>query len=639
MIAVALLAKSGRIHIMFVPVLAFARTRLMTVLGALGVFYQQGASVCASADVPATHGSRKLIRREEVSTFLGEDGAPEFLVERLVDGREAEEQQQKEQQNGCCEETMQSSTAKIATSRTTMPEEATGTATAGAMSVASQPRRTSAVSLHQQSPFRLFQNGASELNRVAQDDEVRRIFDGAKAFYKVELVVFANEEFQLKYKGQLASLRCYADKLGYQFHVFSLSKTAASWARNAAPETREGCLRKTQDVFFLRHCLLAAYLDSKREEDDRPGGPSGLYFALDSDIGARGFDLSLRRWAGLALGVPLHSNISIAKGGIPSPFPKFARGDTPSDRVEESDIEITDFGRRVPEVDADQFHPVDVMLFERAWGLEQHNELMAGALMVRNTPRARRFLRQWASWEQERPQGYSSADNGAIHLAVPEALGIPMSHCQEKFATLTAYVSNLTPYANVLKCVREHLGMGSTPLDRTGKEFEKRAGGLLLQTSPAFVVHSRSENDNTTLVAAALHSNASQREELISLLANVSSMARAGPQIPTNASQLSDAAYRSGGRPEPSSESVATMMLRSEPLDTLLHPARVIPGLRVRILAKEDAWAPDWWASKTGIHPLGHGLKNMTEGLRHQWFSPDMLACLATHGVKDLGPA
>ena len=36
--------------------------------------------------------------------------------------------------------------------------------------------------------------------------------------------------------------------------------------------------------------------------------------------------------------------------------------------------------------------------------------------MVRNTPFARDFLMRWAKYYDQRPSGFSSADNGAIQL-------------------------------------------------------------------------------------------------------------------------------------------------------------------------------------------------------------------------------
>ncbi|CAD7942884.1 unnamed protein product [Amoebophrya sp. A120] len=382
-----------------------------------------------------------------------------------------------------------------------------------------------------------------------------RVTDSLPALrYKVELVVFTQGGFQSKYRSQLASLRCYAERLGYGFNVFSMTdKKSLSWVRDATVETQEGCLRKTTDVFFLRHCLLAAYLDSKKDEDEGPGKPPALYFALDADIASRGFDLSLRPWAELALGSFAQEQDSATwqlMWGAGAPH--VASTATTSKRNNTA---------KQP--------PADVMFFERIWGLENHNELMAGAYMVQNTARARRFLRQWASWEEQRPPGYSSADNGAIHMAVPEALGVSASHCEKKFAALTSDVTDLSPYAKVLLCVRQHLGMGATPDDPDGSSFEHAQGGLLLEQMRA-----------------------------------------------------AETPEAGGGAPEDSDHATA------------MHPDRVIPGLRLRILGKEAAWAPDWWASNAKIHPLGHGIKNMNEGLQHHWFTPDMLSCLDAHGIE-----
>merc|ERR1712113_417223 len=61
----------------------------------------------------------------------------------------------------------------------------------------------------------------------------------------------------------------------------------------------------------------------------------------------------------------------------------------------------------------------DIQLYERG----MTKEIAAGNYLVRNTPFARKFLRGWVNFTARRPPGFSSADNGALHLHIVEVLG------------------------------------------------------------------------------------------------------------------------------------------------------------------------------------------------------------------------
>ena len=98
----------------------------------------------------------------------------------------------------------------------------------------------------------------------------------------------------------------------------------------------------------------------------------------------------------------------------------------------------------------------DISYFERRFS----GELMAGGYCVKNTLIARNFLRRWANYEFSRPPGFSSADNGAIHVALLEYFGLARK-CVKRFYKLTADAMDLHPYFSFVSCARHALGMGS----------------------------------------------------------------------------------------------------------------------------------------------------------------------------------
>eukprot|EP00392_Amoebophrya_sp_AT5.2_P013939 g14072.t1 len=239
----------------------------------------------------------------------------------------------------------------------------------------------------------------------------------------------------------------------------------------------------------------------------------------------------------------------------------------------------------------------DLMFFERIWGWERHNEIMAGSYMVRNTNKSRRFLYQWADVELRKPPGFHSADNGAIHLHLMEASGLAFSEqvpltpegvdvveanygkrmvasprgtskaalplsgrqCAESFFLLTAQVENLHPYFEFVGCARTILHMGNTEPSPAGQRFEHKKQ-ITLATP------------NNWPTTRDDHREARNGEEL---------------------------------------------RHRRIPL-----ASNVIPGLRVKILAHDEAWAADWWAWKVAHSPLGHGVKNITAATKDQnWFT------------------
>jgi hypothetical protein len=98
----------------------------------------------------------------------------------------------------------------------------------------------------------------------------------------------------------------------------------------------------------------------------------------------------------------------------------------------------------------------DVSFFERQFS----GEVTAGAYRVKNNLIARTFLRKWANYEFGRPPGFSSADNGAIHVALLDYFHLG-KNCVVDFYKLTADVTNLHPFFAFVSCARHALGMGS----------------------------------------------------------------------------------------------------------------------------------------------------------------------------------
>jgi len=80
---------------------------------------------------------------------------------------------------------------------------------------------------------------------------------------------------------------------------------------------------------------------------------------------------------------------------------------------------------------------------------------------VRNTAEAQKFLMNWAGWESKRPPGFSSADNGALHIHLLEVLGLESFRtCTKLYTNLTALVTNLNPYWEYIDCARNQTPAG-----------------------------------------------------------------------------------------------------------------------------------------------------------------------------------
>jgi len=111
------------------------------------------------------------------------------------------------------------------------------------------------------------------------------------------------------------------------------------------------------------------------------------------------------------------------------------------------------------------YYDTDVQVYQRS----MLPEIAAGNYIVRNTPFARRFLRRWAKYNHEMPPGFSSSDNGAVHLAIMETLDVEnLRRCRRRYRVLDKPVTDLSDYWAFVKCTLAALGPPRTWRARGG---------------------------------------------------------------------------------------------------------------------------------------------------------------------------
>lgn len=97
----------------------------------------------------------------------------------------------------------------------------------------------------------------------------------------------------------------------------------------------------------------------------------------------------------------------------------------------------------------------DLQFYERITG----EEVMAGNYIAKNRPWVRAFLQQWASMKDRQPPGFSSADNGALHVVLVETLELSgAGRVRELYGGLEAKVDNLQPYWSFVEASMRVLG-------------------------------------------------------------------------------------------------------------------------------------------------------------------------------------
>ncbi|CAE8602026.1 unnamed protein product [Polarella glacialis] len=100
-------------------------------------------------------------------------------------------------------------------------------------------------------------------------------------------------------------------------------------------------------------------------------------------------------------------------------------------------------------------HDADVQVYNRCLV----HEIAAGNYMVRNTKFARDFMFNWAGYFHKMPPGFSSSDNGAIHLAVMEAAQVEgYQTCYNMYRALNESVDHLDRYWDFVHCTKQALG-------------------------------------------------------------------------------------------------------------------------------------------------------------------------------------
>ncbi|CAK9027517.1 Uncharacterized protein SCF082_LOCUS17955 [Durusdinium trenchii] len=227
------------------------------------------------------------------------------------------------------------------------------------------------------------------------------------------LAIVADDGFRVRYQLQIQSLRCYARAQGYDFWLLqgsefpecqpppASSKLLARGTGEGTSAEGIGCQKlelqgivlrdsavwysSVEDFFFQKHCAIANLLE---QQEDRYA-----LAVLDADVVAVDLDRSLDMWMG-------------------------SQGDL-------------QFYKRIT--------GEEVMAGTAVKGVE-----WSGNYIARNRPWVRQFLRNWASFKWRRPPGFSSADNGALHVALMEALERPeATRVAELYGNLTAMVEAL----------------------------------------------------------------------------------------------------------------------------------------------------------------------------------------------------
>eukprot|EP00929_Paragymnodinium_shiwhaense_P070390 TRINITY_DN3564_c2_g1_i2.p1 TRINITY_DN3564_c2_g1~~TRINITY_DN3564_c2_g1_i2.p1 ORF type:complete len:826 (-),score=190.34 TRINITY_DN3564_c2_g1_i2:219-2696(-) len=97
----------------------------------------------------------------------------------------------------------------------------------------------------------------------------------------------------------------------------------------------------------------------------------------------------------------------------------------------------------------------DLQFYERATALE----VAAGNYIAKNVPWTRRFLMEWANYEYKRPPGYSSSDNGALHVHVLEFLQLPgAKKCRDAYSKLRKHDPGGPEYWEFITGTKNALG-------------------------------------------------------------------------------------------------------------------------------------------------------------------------------------
>eukprot|EP00747_Dinoflagellata_sp_TGD_P109200 gnl/TRDRNA2_/TRDRNA2_170605_c0_seq3.p1 gnl/TRDRNA2_/TRDRNA2_170605_c0~~gnl/TRDRNA2_/TRDRNA2_170605_c0_seq3.p1 ORF type:complete len:540 (-),score=83.89 gnl/TRDRNA2_/TRDRNA2_170605_c0_seq3:91-1539(-) len=101
----------------------------------------------------------------------------------------------------------------------------------------------------------------------------------------------------------------------------------------------------------------------------------------------------------------------------------------------------------------------DIQFYERV----TQNEVAAGNYVAKNTPFARSVLMEWANFIDRRPRGYSSEDNGAIHILLIERLELKgAAHCADVYSKLVSNIPGGEEYFTFVNCALNLIGKPRT---------------------------------------------------------------------------------------------------------------------------------------------------------------------------------
>eukprot|EP00400_MALV-I_sp_L67-5_P000019 gene19-394_t len=175
------------------------------------------------------------------------------------------------------------------------------------------------------------------------------------------------------------------------------------------------CGCKNNDFFFRKHCMTACYLESHPE--------AKYVVVLDADVMAGNPAEPLDHWIG----------------------GRHGKKDT------------------------------DISFYARCTQIE----IAAGNYIAKNTKKSIEFLREWSSYEDKRPPGFSSSDNGALHAVLVAYLGLSgrpfhetriakdfshakfaSSNCLSKYSKLTKLTPHYEDYFDFVQSCRHELRMG-----------------------------------------------------------------------------------------------------------------------------------------------------------------------------------
>lgn len=203
------------------------------------------------------------------------------------------------------------------------------------------------------------------------------------------IVSVSDSTFQKKYKAQMETVECYAEKHDISFHYLNV-------------ENIKNC-SNIRGFFFKKHCRVSHFLETVPDDD--------IVFVFDGDVIVKSDDLNMK-------------------------------------------LSIHEFQN-------------DIVFYQRCWS----KEIAAGNYIVKNSPQVRQFLHQWSMWFSRQPSGFSSADNGAIHLQILKSLYGTSSgkylKCLEMYNNLASSVNNLTSYWNFVACARKSIPF-NTSISRIG---------------------------------------------------------------------------------------------------------------------------------------------------------------------------